>query len=44
MKQLLNWFRRRNLESGLNRELRYHMDRRIADLQRSGMPESEARR
>ena len=44
MKQLLNWFRRRNLESGLDRELQYHIDRRVSDLMRSGLPESEARR
>jgi hypothetical protein len=44
MKQLLNWFRRRNLESGLDRELRYHIDRRVNDLLLSGLPESEARR
>ena len=34
MKQLLNWFRRRNLESGLDRELRYHLERRVGDLSR----------
>jgi predicted permease len=44
MKQLLNWLRRRNLESGLNRELHYHVDRRISDLVQSGVPEWEARR
>jgi len=44
MKQLLNWLRRRNMESGLDRELRYHLDRRISDLQRSGLAEREARR
>jgi predicted permease len=44
MKRLLNWFRRRNLESGLDRELRYHLDRRISDLVLSGLPEWEARR
>ncbi|WP_321477594.1 ABC transporter permease [uncultured Paludibaculum sp.] len=44
MKQLLNWFRRRNLESGLDRELQYHFDRRVADLVHTGLPESEARR
>jgi len=35
MKQLLNWFRLRNLESGLDRELKYHIDRRVADLMHS---------
>jgi len=44
MKQLLNWLRRRNLEGGLDRELQYHMDRRIADMVGSGVPEWEARR
>ena len=44
MKQLLNWFRRGNLESGLERELRYHLDRRVSDLVQSGLPEREARR
>src|SRR4051812_16853832 len=44
MKQLLNWFRRGDLERGLDRELRYHMDRRISDLIDSGLPEAEARR
>lgn len=44
MKRLLNWFRRRDLESGLDRELKYHMDRRVGDLMLSGLPEPEARR
>ena len=44
MRQLLNWFRLRNLESGLDRELKYHIDRRVGDLMRSGLPEPEARR
>jgi putative ABC transport system permease protein len=44
MRQLLNWFRLRNLESGLDRELKYHIDRRVADLMFSGLPEPEARR
>ena len=44
MKQLLNWFRRRKLESGLDRELRYHIDRRVSDLMQSGLPEWEAKR
>src|SRR5215472_2384172 len=41
---LLNWFRRRSLERGLDRELQYHFDRRVADLSASGIPEAEARR
>ena len=44
MIQLLNWFRRGSLERGLDRELQYHFDRRVADLAESGMPEDEARR
>src|SRR4029453_5949480 len=44
MRQLLNWFRLRNLESGLDRELKYHIDRRVADLMFSGLPDPEARR
>jgi hypothetical protein len=42
--KLLNWFRREELESGLERELLYHLDRRISDLVQSGLPETEARR
>src|SRR5437899_3783289 len=44
MKQLLNWFRRGNLESGLERELHYHIDRKVNDLVQAGLPELEARR
>src|SRR5213595_3763375 len=44
MRQLANWFRRKKLESDLDRELRYHLDRRIIDLERSGLPTEEARR
>ncbi len=44
MQQLLNWFRRDSLESDLDRELPYHIDRRVSDLMRSGLPEPEARR
>src|SRR5258708_40118860 len=44
MKQLLNWFRRGNLESGLERELRYHIDRRVSDLMLSGLTERQAQR
>jgi predicted permease len=42
--KLLNWLRRRTLESHLDGELRYHLDRRVGDLVQSGLPESEARR
>src|SRR5882724_9240590 len=44
MRQLQNWFRQRHLESGLDRELRYHVDRRVGDLMQSGLSEPEARR
>jgi predicted permease len=44
MKRMLNWFRLRTLESDLDRELKYHIDRRVADLIHSGLPEPEARR
>jgi predicted permease len=42
--RLLNWFRRERLESDLERELRYHVDHRIADFIAGGLPEDEARR
>src|SRR5436190_17352188 len=44
MKPMLNWFRLRKLESDLDRELKYHIDRRVSDLIHSGLPEPEARR
>jgi predicted permease len=44
MRQILNWLRRGKLESELDRELEYHIDRRVSDLVRSGLPEREARR
>jgi len=44
MKRILNWFRLRQLEDDLNRELQYHIDRRVTDLIHSGLPEPEARR
>jgi predicted permease len=44
MKRILNWFRLRRLESDLDRELQYHIDRRVTDLVHSGLPEPEARR
>jgi predicted permease len=44
MKQLANWFRRKQLERDLDRELRYHVDRRVTDLQNSGFSENQARR
>src|SRR5215831_16015391 len=44
IRQLLNWFRRGHLEGDLERELKYHIDRRVGDLMQSGLPEPEARR
>ena len=44
MRRLLNWLRRTNLEADLERELRYHIDRRVSDLMQTGLDESEARR
>ncbi len=42
--KLLNWFRRGDLERGLDRELQYHLERRVSDLMQSGLAEPEARR
>ena len=46
MARLLNLFRRRRdrLERDLDRELRYHVDRRVEDLIKDGLSEPEARR
>src|SRR5437667_8028777 len=44
MNRVLNWFRRRKLETDLDRELSYHLDRRVSELIASGVSESEARR
>lgn len=46
MARILNLFRRRRdrLERDLDRELRDHMDRRVADLLNEGLSEAEARR
>jgi len=44
MNRVLNWFRLRKLETDLDRELSYHLDRRVSDLIHSGIPEPEARR
>jgi predicted permease len=43
VKRLLNWFRRGALERDLDRELQYHLDRRVSDLIAAGLPEREAR-
>jgi putative ABC transport system permease protein len=44
--KILNAFRwkRRRMESDLDRELQYHLDRRIEDLIKTGLDETEARR
>jgi predicted permease len=42
--RLFNWFRRRSLERGLDRELQYHFDRRVSDFAAAGISDSEARR
>jgi predicted permease len=44
MKQLTNWLRRKKLESDLARELSFHLEHRISDLESSGLPPGEARR
>src|SRR5207302_909053 len=44
MNRILNWFRLRRLEGDLDRELQYHIDRRVTELIHSGLPEPEARR
>lgn len=44
MNRIFNWFRQRRLEDDLDRELQYHIDRRVTDLIHSGLPEPEARR
>lgn len=44
MRQMINWFRRRKLEDSLDRELHYHLERRIRDFEQTGMPAKEARR
>lgn len=44
MRCLMNWFRRKKLEDNLDRELRYHLERRIDDFEQTGLPAKEARR
>ena len=41
---LFNWLRRGSLERGLDRELQYHFDRRVADLTSTGISEPDAQR
>ena len=40
--KMFSWRRRK--EQDLDRELQYHIDRRIDDLTRSGLAENEAQR
>lgn len=44
MKYFLNWFRRAGLEQSLDRELRYHFDRRVNELMEAGRSLAEAQR
>jgi predicted permease len=44
IRQLTNWFRRNKLEAAFDRELRYHLDRRISDLEASGVAADQAHR
>ncbi|MBV9267560.1 MAG: ABC transporter permease [Acidobacteriaceae bacterium] len=44
MRKLVNWFRRDKLETSFDRELQYHLERRVSDLERTGLAASEARR
>ena len=46
MAKILNLFRwrRDRLERDLDRELRYHLDRRVDDMMKNGLSEAEARR
>ena len=44
MRQLVNWFRRKWLEDSLDRELRYHLERRTNDFEQTGLSAKEAHR
>ena len=44
IQQLTNWLRRGKLEAAFDRELRYHLDRRVSDLEAAGLSAIEARR
>ena len=46
MARIFNWlpWKRRRLERDLDRELRYHVDRRVEDIARSGIDGMESRR
>src|SRR5579872_2423468 len=37
MRQLVNWFRRKQMDRDLDRELQYHLDRRITDFKEFGI-------
>jgi len=41
---LRRWLRREEKETNLERELRFHIEERVADLVRSGVSEEDARR
>src|SRR5579871_3772075 len=42
LRQIGNWFHRRKLESELDRELSYHVERRTIDLEKSGLSTEDA--
>jgi len=42
--RLMNWVRRDRLENDLDRELQYHLERRVGDLIATGLSEGEAKR
>ncbi len=44
MRKLLNLFRGKRMEQDFERELRYHLERRVTDLMGSGLSEPDARR
>jgi predicted permease len=44
MRRLLNLVRGKRMEHDLDRELRYHLERRVTDLTATGLSEPEARR
>ena len=44
IRHLTNWLRRNKLEAAFDRELQYHLDRRISDLEAWGVPADQARR
>lgn len=44
IRKVANWFRRKKLNANLDRELQYHLERRISDFETSGLSAAEARR